>query len=630
MFSTLVQMFDDRVASAPDAPCQMGKDKKGAFIPVTFSKLQERSRALALALSELGVKRGDAVGLLSDNRPEWLASDLAVLSLGAADVPRGRDAMPYEIEHILKVTKASVVFVENDELMDKLSLIRTKLESLKTVILFDGVREIADAATIHYSDLLRRGIELLSAKGGKERIEKEIALGKEDDTATIIFTSGTTGLPKGVMLSHRNMLYQLGEIDKIVDFQKGWKWLSVLPVWHAFERIVQYVSLYEHSILAYSKPIGKIMLTDIQRINPELLCSVPRIWETVKAGVYQTLKAKKPAEQKIFSFFLSAAKRYRHYENLVLGLEPKFRKSLGVFDKIRGFIPYIVLKGIYSIGDKAAFSQIKSKFGTSFVAGISGGGAMSKDVEEFFSAIGIKLLNGYGMTETAPVVGVAEYPHSKHGFMHTFAGTELKVLDTETREVLPPGEKGELLIRGPQVMKGYFNDEERTRQIIDRDGFIHTGDLAVLDIDGDFSIVGRVKDTIVLSGGENIEPVPIENTMKESEYIDTAVVIGQDEKYLGALIVINEKNVERYLKENHVPYINRDMLAEMDEVRRLINSEISRYVSSEAGFKPYEQVSRFAILDKPFVVGRELSAKQEVKRAEVMKLYRKEIETIFG
>ena len=302
MFSTLVQMFDNRVARAPLATCQMGKDEKGAFIPVSFSELQERSRALALALMEIGVKRGDAVGLLSDNRPEWLAADLAVLSLGAADVPRGRDAMPYEIEHILKVTSASVVFVENDELAEKLNQVRENLPALRTVILFDSEKTVADADNIHYGDLLNRGMELLSLPEGRERIQREISLGSEDDTATIIFTSGTTGLPKGVMLSHRNMLYQLGEIDKIIEFKPGWKWLSVLPVWHAFERIIQYVSLYELSVLAYSKPIGKIMLTDIQRVNPELLCSVPRIWETVKAGVYQSLKSKKPAERKIFNF----------------------------------------------------------------------------------------------------------------------------------------------------------------------------------------------------------------------------------------------------------------------------------------------------------------------------------------
>ena len=213
--------------------------------------------------------------------------------------------------------------------------------------------------------------------------------------------------------------------------------------------------------------------------------------------------------------------------------------------------------------------------------------------------------------------------------MHPFAGTELKVISTEDGHVLRPGEKGELLVRGPQIMKGYYNDPERTNRIIDRDGFLHTGDLAVLDARGEFSIVGRAKDTIVLSGGENIEPVPIEAALQQSEYIETAVVVGQDEKYLGALIVPAEKNVERYLKDNHIPYVSREGLSEMEEVRHLISSEIMNYVSKEKGFKSFEQISRFALLDESFKVGKELSAKQEVRRSEVHKLYKDKIESIY-
>ena len=213
--------------------------------------------------------------------------------------------------------------------------------------------------------------------------------------------------------------------------------------------------------------------------------------------------------------------------------------------------------------------------------------------------------------------------------MHPFAGTELKVISTEDGHVLKPGEKGELLVRGPQIMKGYYNDPERTNRIIDRDGFLHTGDLAVLDARGEFSIVGRAKDTIVLSGGENIEPVPIEAALQQSEYIETAVVVGQDEKYLGALIVPAEKNVERYLKDNHIPYVSREGLSEMEEVRHLISSEIMNYVSKEKGFKSFEQISRFALLDESFKVGKELSAKQEVKRSEIHKLYKDKIESIY-
>ncbi len=630
MFTTLVKMFDSIAERNPDAVAQMGKTAKGAFVPKTYGELQNEVRSLALALMEYGVSRGDCIGIISDNRPEWLVADLAVLSLGAADVPRGRDAMPYEVEHILSVTETRLAFAENEEQKSKILSLSSSLPSLKTIIVFDGEEGDFDGIRVlSYANVLDEGRRILESGDGKARIECEIDKGREDDTATIIFTSGTTGLPKGVMLSHRNMVYQLGEIDKIIDFKPGWKWLSVLPVWHSFERIIQYVSIYETGILAYSKPIGKIMLTDLLRINPELMCSVPRIWETVKSGVNQAMRSKTPLERKMFSFFVSAARKYRKAEDAVFGLRPRFKASSDIPGKIIWFVPYLILGLIYKIGDKLAFRQIKDKFGTSFIAGISGGGSMSKDVEDFFSAIGVKLLNGYGMTETAPVIGVQSYPHSIRGFMHPFAGTELKVISTEDGHVLPPGEKGELLVRGPQIMKGYYNDPERTARIIDSEGFLHTGDLAILEYRGDFAIVGRVKDTIVLSGGENIEPVPIEASLQESEYISQAVVVGQDEKYLGALIVPDDKSIERYLKDNHVPYISRTGLCDMEEVKHLIASEIMRLVSKERGFKTFEQVSRFVMLPEAFQVGRELSAKQEVKRTEIQKLYKKEIESLF-
>lgn len=629
MYGTIIQLFDNTVKNNPDSIVQLGKNRAGQFIPRTYSTLQRESRALALALKRIGVKRSDIVGIISDNRSEWFVADLAVLSLGAADTPRGRDAMPYEVEYILSVTECRVAFAENIDQLNKILALKDNLPYLETIILIEGEKTESSSVNIMlYSELLEEGLALLDTEEGKREIESEIAKGGEEDTATIIFTSGTTGTPKGVMISHRNIIYQLYAVDKIIDFKKGWTSLSVLPIWHAFERIIQYVVIFKCCRIAYSKPIGKVMLTDFQRVNPEVLCSVPRIWETVKAGVYQNLKNKKPIERRIFSFFVACAKRKLHYENLAYDLYPRF----GAPNKIRmkaAFIPYFLYSILYRIGDKVAFSQIKEKLGTSFVAGISGGGSMSKDVEEFFSAIGIKLLDGYGLTETAPVIGLQRYPRSIQGYMQPFEGTEIKIIDTETGEPLGIGQKGELLVRGPQVMKGYFHDEKRTKAAIDSDGFFHTGDLAIIEARGDFAIVGRVKDTIVLSGGENIEPVPIENALKSSEYIENAVVVGQDRRYLGALIVIDTKNVERFLKDSQVPYINKAELSELDEVKHLIDGEIQRLVSRAAGFKPYEQVPRFALLSKPFQVGRELSAKQEVKRAEILKLYKDEIESIF-
>ena len=624
MYRTLIEMLDARAAESPDAVAQYGKDANGLFYPIPYSLLQKRARAMALALEGLGIARGDKVGIISDNRPEWLVADLAVLMLGAADVPRGRDAMPYEVEHILKTTEARVAFAENRDQLDKVLGLHQSLPALETVILIEGeVPEVQGIDVIGYGNLLEKGLALLDSSSHDWH-----SYGSPEDIATIIFTSGTTGMPKGVMLTHGNMLYQLGEIDRIIDFQPGWKWLSVLPVWHAFERILQYAALYETNAIAYSKPIGKIMMTDIQRINPEILPSVPRIWETIKSGVYQTLKGKGPATMRVFGFFLAAAMRYRRLENIVKDRNAKFRKACTMPKRVAAFLPYLLLKGVYAIGDKAAFQQIKRKLGRSFIGGISGGGSISQDTALFFEAIGIRLLNGYGLTETGPVVGVTSYRKPISGIMHTFAGTELRVVGKDG-EVLPPGQKGELLIRGPQVMKGYYGDKARTDAMIDKDGFLHSGDLAVLDINGDFAIVGRAKDTIVLSGGENVEPVPIEKALMESEYIETAVVVGQDRKHLGALISINAKNVERYLKECHVPYVSREGLTELEEVRSLINKEVVKYVNTERGFKSFEQVSRFALTDAQFQVGRELSAKQEVKRAKVAELYKEEIDSIF-
>ena len=630
MYGTIIQLFDNTVRNNPEAIAQLGKNRAGSFIPRTYATLQRESRAIALSLRRLGVKRGDVVGIISDNRSEWFVIDLAILSLGAADTPRGRDAMPYEVEYILGATKSRIVFAENPDQLCKIAALKPSLPFLETIILIEGDKiETSDVNVILYSELLEQGLHLLDAEGGQEEIEREIALGTEEDTATIIFTSGTTGMPKGVMISHRNIIYQLHAVDKIIDFKKGWTSLSVLPIWHAFERIIQYVVIFKCCNIAYSKPIGKVMLTDFQRVNPEVLCSVPRIWETVKAGVYQNLKNKKPVERKVFDFFVSVAKRKLHFENIAYDLYPRFGKPNKIMMKL-ALIPYFFLNILYKLGDKVAFSQIKEKLGSSFVAGISGGGSMSKDVEEFFSAIGIKLLDGYGLTETAPVIGLQRYPRSIQGYMQPFEGTEIKIIDTETGEQLGIGEKGELLVRGPQVMKGYYNDPERTARAIDSDGFFHTGDLAIVEARGDFAIVGRVKDTIVLSGGENIEPVPIENAIKSSEYVDNVVVVGQDRRYLGALIVIDTKNVERYLKDSQVPYINKADLTELDEVRHLIDGEVQRLVSRSTGFKPYEQVPRFVLLSKPFQVGRELSAKQEVKRAEIQKLYKDEIDSIFS
>lgn len=632
MYRTLVQMFDERVKESPLYTVQHSKNEVGRFVKKTYVQLQTEVRAMALSLYNLDVRRKDNIAIISDNRAEWLVSDLAILSLGARDVPRGRDAMDYELEYILSQSECKIAFVENLELLERVVKLQGKLEALKYIILFDNKEYIGgetDGITIlYYRNLLEKGIKGLEDEKNVRLIEKEILLGSEDDVATIIFTSGTTGNPKGVMLTHSNFLYQLENFKYVVPIIKGGHWLSVLPVWHSFERVIQYVVIYYTNSIAYSKPIGKIMLMDMQYINPEYMGSVPRIWETVKAGVFQNVNSKKPIERKLFHFFLTIGKWYSKSSALVKKGKPKYKRCFYILDFLKGIIPYLLLKLPNMLGQKLVFSTIKKKFGKNFIMGFSGGGSMPQDVDEFFKAIGIMLIDGYGMTETAPVISAGGFRHRVNGVMNLLNGTEAKVVDKDGKEVAF-GQKGELLVKGPQIMKGYYKNEHLTNVILDKDGYLHTGDLSIMTYKREISIVGRVKDTIVLSGGENIEPLPIEAALRESEYIQTAVVLGQDKKFLTSLIVIDAHQVERYLKNNGIPYINRDNLAEKQEVINLINQEIQKYVNYQKGFKSYEQISRFVLLETPFEVGRELSQKQEIKRDKINLYYKKEIASLY-
>ncbi len=636
-YRTIPQMFDEIVKKFPDMEAQLAKDEAGTFIPTTYRRLQDQVRRMAAALNSLGLEKGETVGLISDNRSQWLVADLAILSLGAVDVPRGRDAMPYELAFILGFSESRFCFAENVEQLHKILDVKSQLPCLEHMVVMDDSEPIDGPALearvgvrVHrFSDLLQAGGTLLGDDALVRKLSARVDEGSEEDTATLIFTSGTTGDPKGVMLCHRNFLHQLERIPAIIDFQPGQRWLSVLPVWHSFERILQYLILSQASTIAYSKPIGKIMLTDLQRVNPSFMGSVPRIWETVKAGVYQSVKAKGAVQRGLFDFFVAVATAKARYADLFFGRVATFRRRNRPLDVVRSILPLAVLVPLWHAGDALVFRKIKAKLGTRFVAGVSGGGSLSASVDSFFQAIGVTLLDGYGLTESAPVVAVREYRRQIRGTVHPLGGTEIKIVD-ETGHTVPAGRKGVILVRGPQVMQGYYKRPDLTAQVIDRDGWLDTGDLGMWTHDGDFSICGRAKDTIVLSGGENLEPVPIEARLCESEYIERAVVVGQDRKYLGALIVLSAKAVERYLKDNHVPYINREHLEDIPEVRSLINQEIQDAVSSKHGFKAFEQINRFVILDASFEVGKELSAKQDVKRHRIQELYRDQIESLYA
>jgi long-chain acyl-CoA synthetase len=630
MYQTLPQLLQHIVTTYGANEAQLSKDDNGTFLPTTYHEFYDEVLRLASGLAQLGVTREEPVGLISDNRKEWLVADMAILALGAADVPRGRDAMPYELQFILKVTECRTCFAENAEQAKKILELTKELPHLQRLIIIDTTHhtraELPSSDTVQiltYEQVMAQG------KAQPQQIEEEIAQGKEDDIATIIFTSGTTGEPKGVMLTHRNFLFQLEQLPQVIPFAKGERWLSVLPVWHSFERILQYVIVSQASTIAYSKPIGKIMLVDLQRVNPAWMGSVPRIWEAVKAGIYQNVKGKSPIARGLFHFFVWAGAHHAKALNLVTNRVPQFSRRWYPIDFVLGILPLILLTPFKFLGNVLIFKTIRKKFGTQFRAGVSGGGSLPSSVDNFFKAIGITLLDGYGLTETAPVIGLRKISHQVPGTVAPLPNTEIKIIDEQGNQV-KPGEKGVIWARGGQVMAGYYKRPDLTKAIMDEQGWLNTGDIGVWTHRGEFAIRGRAKDTIVLSGGENIEPVPIEGRLRESEYIEQAVIVGQDKKYLAALIVPDTKQLEFYLKDNGIPYMARAELTELPEVHELLQAEINELVSAKNGFKSYERINRFTILKSPFEVGRELSAKQEVMRHKIAQRYEKEIAALFS
>lgn len=638
MQPTLPLLLEEVAGTHGSFAAQMSKDESGTFTPVPYDHFKTNVDRLAAGLLDLGVRRGDRVGLISENCKEWLTADLAILSIGAADVPRGIDSTNDEIGYILSFSECSVVCAEDPTQGARILSIRDDVPTLKTLVILHSADQAAvdklagdagavDVTTI--SALSARGTELLAKE--PNRISDERAKGTGDDIATVIFTSGTTGTPKGVMLTHTNFLHQVKHVPDLIHVGPGDIWLCVLPVWHSFERIMQYVSLGAASCLAYSKPIGRIMLEDFQKVRPTWMASVPRIWESLMGGIYRSIKSGSAVKRAMFNAGVSVGSAHANLANLLFGRLPRFQKRNRAVDAILSFLPWLLLwpvKGLFSV---LVFGKIKAKLGGRFVAGISGGGALPAGVDAFFQAVGIMVLEGYGLTETGPVLGVRAQDHPVPTTVGpVFPGTEIRIVD-EDRRPLPPGRQGLIMARGPQVMAGYYKRPEDTAAILNDDGWLNTGDLGMLTHDNELRITGRAKDTIVLRGGENIEPSPIEARLRASEYIDQAVLQGQDQKVLGVLLVPNREAVAKYLEEQGTPADDpmAPEVLESEAVQKLFAGVVRQEISPKTGFKQFEVIGRFALLPEGFTVGHELSQKQEVKRHVIAEKYKDTIDSLF-
>jgi len=632
MADTIAKLVREFLTSKPQLTVQWVKDQKGDFRTVSWQELYPQIELFAAGLASLGVKRGDHIGIISDNLPEWLIADLAIQCIGAADVPRGSDSTVMEIEYILEHAECAVSLVENQAQLDKILSVRKSLKKLVTLIVLDPEFSKAaarrDGVEVHtFREVQDQGRGFLARNPGY--VEQQIELSRPEELVTIIYTSGTTGEPKGVMLSNRNYMHQIKGPHTPLEIRPDDIFLSVLPVWHSYERAIEYVAIFAGCSIAYSKLISQILIEDMAKVRPTIFPSVPRIWESIKRGILRNIDAEGGVKTALAHFFINVGAAHAKMRTLVRGLQPPFRRRSRFLDALAGIVPMALLTPLNLLGQALVFKKIKHRLGGRFRFGVSGAGALPPHVDDFFAAAGVLLLEGYGLTESAPIVSVRDCRRPVPGTVGApLPEVEVQVRDEQGR-VLGPGEKGVLFLRGPNVMKGYYKKPELTAQAIDRDGWLNTGDLVVLTHRNEIKIVGRAKETVVLLGGENVEPSPIEDVIGESDYVDQVMVVGQDQKFLAALVVPNLDNVTKYAQANGVSFASPADLADSEAIANLIMDEINSRVSLKRGFKLFERVNKVKLLARPFEKGKEITHTLKLKRDVISELYKKDIAELF-
>ena len=636
MYKTLPQMIYKKSQDFPELNIQFSKNTEGTFLPVTYKDFVNSMLDFSAGLLAIGEKEYSNIGLICDNRKEWLVCSMGIMATKSRDIPRGSEATVKDLSYILSFAECKTVVTENKILFNRILECKNELPALQNIIIInpsdsDLSNPKATGLNIFsYDEILSKGNNF--RQNNPNKIEEIMLSGTEDDSATIIFTSGTTGTPKGVELTHKNFLCQVEDISKRLPLKQGNKALCMLPVWHVYERELEYFLLYVGVALCYSKPAISMLLADMKKVSPQFMATVPRIWDGIYNAINKNIKSTKKGAGIFFTIFTWAATSLKSLRNIIYNRCKYFRKRTvfyHVFSKFL-YIPVIFLYPLKWLGDMFYFQRVRNMLGGKFQIGMSGGGSLPLKLDKFFNSIGIKLVEGYGLTETAPICCIR---NAKRPILGTIGKImpycQAKVVHRNGIEC-KPGEKGVLYIKGPNVMKGYYKQPELTAEVISEGEWFNTGDLVIKTYNGEIIVKGRQKDTIVLRSGENVEPLPIEDKLSESIYISQAVVVGQDENCLGALIIPDLDNICQYAKQQNINFSDKKQLLKDEEIKKLIYKEMERLINTKNGFKPFEKVGKFVFLDKPFEVGVELSPKQGIIRYKINELYKAKISLMYA
>ncbi|MBN2546429.1 MAG: AMP-binding protein [Spirochaetes bacterium] len=614
MLKNLFQMLENSAVKYKDKAVFSSKVNE-KYADISYGDFYKKVKILISGLIEAGIKKGDKIFLFSDNRLEWILLDFAFQGLGAVTVPRGTDTGLSEAEFIINHSGSNYLVIENTKAEEKINKLKFKG---KKIAIENGVKE----CSFYFDMIMKSGKE--NFEKNRKRIENLSYSINESDLVTIIYTSGTTGNPKGVMLSHQNFLHDITNALLTLPVSDKDVTISVLPIWHIFERTVEYVMIYSGANVYYSSI--KTFVNDVKIIKPTMVIVVPRILEAFYDKVQLNISKMKGFKKGLFNFVYNMSMIYFSLGNYI--------KKTKIFYKRANFLVILACSivkplflSVYALS-RILFKSIKNVLGGKVRLVISGGGSLPIHIDKFFNLIGLCLVDGYGLTETSPIIALRDPCHPVIGTSGApIKNIEVKIISPDGNHA-PAGQKGELIVKGGIVMQGYYSNKAATDKVL-TNGWFHTGDLAVKTYYGEVKILGRIKDTIVLSGGENIEPEKIETYINRSELVENSVVIGQNQKRLKALVVPNREKIIDMAADKKISYSDYESLINSDKIYDQIRKEINENVNSNPEFKSFEKIFEFTLIPDAFKIGEELTQSLKLKRYVIYEKYKKIIDEMF-
>ncbi|MGF1670946.1 MAG: AMP-dependent synthetase/ligase [Balneolaceae bacterium] len=581
---------------------------------ITWDSVSEDVHAVASYLLKQGVEKDDRIAILSENRYEWAVVDLAIQLVGGVNVALYTSLPPSQCEFILKDSGAKIFFVSTGIQLKKAVEIFRNCKNLKQVIAFDtpNVKKYLENKYVYlFENILMEGGKLV--KKMSESLEERKREISPEDVATLIYTSGTTGNPKGAMLTHRNIVSNIKAAHEAIKIDENDRVLSFLPLSHSFERTAGYYAMIAGGAEIFYAESVDTVAKNMTEVKPTIVVSVPRLFEKIYNLVAKSVEKGGPIKQAIFEWAISVGEKYADGQ-----------RGLVTFQKF--------------IADKLVFEKLKERTGGRIRFFVSGGAALPPDIGSFFMAAGLNILEGYGLTETSPVMTVNPYGNERMGTVgQVLKGVTVGIQRLEDNKIIaqlsgeqyPSNlscEQGEILCRGPNVMKGYWNNEKETSQMIDDDNWLHTGDVGRF-VDGHLQITDRIKHMIVNAGGKNIYPGPIEDMFKTSKWIDQLVIVGEKQNYMAALIVPDFETLESYANENGISYNSFDNLINNEEIKNIFSKEVRSFSKELAS---HEKIRDFRLLSDEFSVETgELTPTLKVKRRVIEDKYGDLIKDIF-